>query len=78
MVAKSSTVVSEKGDPSPRHPVMHPTLDNKVSMSCAIVIRDGMAWGLIIISGTIPDAVWGMSSGFKIIPIVPFCVCTSL
>ena len=78
MVARSSTVVSLKGEPSPRQPVMHPTFESRVSMSCAIVMRDGIACGLIIISGTIPDAVWGMSSGFKIMPIVPFCPCREL
>jgi hypothetical protein len=29
-------------------------------------------------SGMIPEEVWGMSSGLRIIPIVPFCVYTSL
>jgi hypothetical protein len=57
---------------------MHPTFDKRVSMSWAMVIRDGIAWGLMMMSGTIPDAVWGMSSGLRIMPIVPFCVYTSL
>jgi hypothetical protein len=37
-----------------------------------------MAWGLMMMSGIIPEAVWGMSSGLRIMPIVPFCVSTSL
>jgi hypothetical protein len=57
---------------------MQPTFDRSVSISWAIVMRDGIQWGLMMMSGTIPDAVWGISSGFKIIPIVPFCVYTSL
>ena len=42
--------------PSPGAPF--PSNDSK---SCAIVIRDGIQWGLTIISGTIPDAVRGIS-----------------
>ena len=38
-----------------------------------MVIRDGIACGLIIKSGRIPSAVKGMSSSGIMRPIVPFC-----
>ena len=43
-----------------------------VSTSCPIVILDGNAWGLMIISGRRPSAVKGMSDSGIINPIVPF------
>ena len=42
-------------------------------MICPIVIRDGIACGLIIKSGRIPSAVKGISCSGIISPMVPFC-----
>ena len=61
------------GEPSPTVPVSAPIRPMRVSIKCAIVIRDGMQCGLMMISGIIPDAVCGISSGSNIIPTVPFC-----
>ena len=58
---------------SPNAPKMAPVLLNNVSTRCPIVILLGIACGFTIISGFIPSAVVGISSSFKIIPIVPFC-----
>ena len=46
-----------------------------LSISIPIVIRDGMACGLIIISGFKPSSVYGISCSGMILPIVPFCPC---
>ena len=46
---------------------------NASSTNCPIVIRDGIACGLIIKSGRIPSAVNGISSSGITKPIVPFC-----
>ena len=43
------------------------------STNCPIVILDGNACGLIIISGRIPSRVKGISLSGIINPIVPFC-----
>jgi hypothetical protein len=65
-------VTSLNGEPSPSVPISHDTLPSNVSINCAIVMRDGIQCGLMIISGIIPDAVCGISSGLRIIPTVPF------
>src|SRR5205807_4278472 len=44
-----------------------------VSTNWPIVILDGMAWGLIITSGTTPSTVKGMSSWGTRSPMTPFC-----
>ena len=58
---------------SPKPPYKQHALPINVSTNCPIVIRDGNAWGLIIISGFKPSSVNGISSSGIIKPIVPFC-----
>ena len=59
--------------PSPVVPSKLHTFANTHSTKCPTVIRLGIAWGLIIISGTIPSFVKGISCSGNIIPITPFC-----
>ena len=61
--------------PSPMHPVSAAVFPKSCSKFCAIVIRDGIACGFIIISGTIPDSVRGMSWPLNKAPMVPFWPC---
>ena len=61
-----------KDVPSPIHPFNTAAFPNNCSKFCAIVIRDGIACGFIIISGTIPDSVRGISCPRNNAPIVPF------
>ena len=51
------------------------TLLMRASTRWPIVMREGMAWGLMIKSGTIPSAVQGMSSCVYVMPTVPFWPC---
>ena len=64
--------------PSPNNPNSNNTLPSSVSFNCPIVIRDGIACGLIIISGRRPSFVNGMSHSGIILPTVPFCPCLEL
>ena len=43
-------------------PCIEPVFPAKLSINIPIVIREGNAWGLMMISGTIPFSVKGMSS----------------
>ena len=52
-----------------------PTFPRRHSISCAMVIRLGMACGFTMMSGTIPSIDHGMSSCLYVIPMVPFCPC---
>ena len=61
-----------KDVPSPIAPLNAAALPNNCSKFCAIVIRDGIACGFIIMSGTIPDSVRGISYPLSNAPIVPF------
>ena len=54
-------------------PLSTHTLPIITSKICPKVIRLGNACGFIIISGTIPFLVKGISSAGNTIPIVPFC-----
>ena len=72
--------ISSSGSSSSRNevasktpPSIAATFAPSVSRSCPMVIRDGIACGLIIISGVIPDAVRGISTSSINIPMVPFC-----
>ncbi len=58
-------------------PLTYPklTFPSRHSISCAMVIRLGMACGFTMMSGTIPSTDQGMSSCRYVIPIVPFCPC---
>lgn len=56
-------------------PLITATLATKHSMTCPMVIREGMQCGLTIISGTMPSNVNGRSSWRNVIPHVPFCPC---
>ena len=47
--------LTSKGVASPYWPVMQQVLPSTHSMSCPIVMRLGMAWGLMTASGTIPS-----------------------
>ncbi len=58
-----------------RLPSRLPTLPPIISSTWATVILEGMAWGLITRSGTIPDSVNGISSNGWISPSTPFCPC---
>ena len=58
---------------SPNPPIIEHALPNKLSTNCPIVIRDGIACGLIMISGRIPSSVNGILSSGINKPIVPFC-----
>ena len=46
-----------------------------VSFNCPIVILDGIACGLIMMSGLSPFLVYGMSHSGMMLPTVPFCPC---
>mmetsp|Transcript_9366 Transcript_9366/g.42649 ORF Transcript_9366/g.42649 Transcript_9366/m.42649 type:complete len:201 (-) Transcript_9366:4126-4728(-) len=70
-----STVTGVKGVASPSLPIIDATLPMRHSTSCPMVMRDGMAWGLTMMSGTIPSHVNGMSSWVYVMPMVPFCPC---
>lgn len=54
---------------------MAATFAVKHSIIWPIVIREGMQWGLTIISGTIPSQVNGRSYCLKHMPQTPFCPC---
>ena len=56
-------------------PLMAATLAVRHSIIWPIVIREGIQWGLTIISGTIPSQVKGRSYCLKHIPQTPFCPC---
>ena len=58
---------------SPNPPKIEHAFPITVSTNCPMVIRDGMACGLIMISGRIPSSVKGMSSSGITNPTVPFC-----
>src|SRR5205823_4733344 len=60
------------GVPSMKRPSRDPTFPPICSRTWATVIRDGIAWGLMIRSGMIPCDVKGMSSCGAIRPITPF------
>ena len=61
------------GVPSPRLPDAAQAFPSRVSMSCPMVMRDGMALGLTMMAGTVPSRVNGRSSGATTCPTVPFC-----
>ena len=61
-----------KSSAIPNAPKFTPTLLVIHSTKCPMVIREGIACGLTIISGFIPSAVVGISASSRIIPIVPF------
>ena len=58
---------------SPKAPYNEQAFPTRDSIKCPIVILDGKACGLTIISGLTPLAEKGISDSGKIIPIVPFC-----
>ncbi len=62
-----------KGVPSTGLPLAAATFPAMDSRNCPIVIRDGIAWGLTMMSGTTPSGVKGISSCGTIIPMTPFC-----
>mmetsp|Transcript_7249 Transcript_7249/g.11397 ORF Transcript_7249/g.11397 Transcript_7249/m.11397 type:complete len:201 (+) Transcript_7249:978-1580(+) len=68
-----STVTGVKGVASPSLPIIDATFPIRHSTSCPMVIRDGMACGLTMMSGTMPSHVNGMSSCVYVMPMVPFC-----
>ncbi len=75
---KSNTINSNisRRDASPSWPLMAAlTLDNKHSIKCATVILEGITWGLIIKSGTIPSAVSILFSSALGDTSVPFWPC---
>mmetsp|Transcript_10449 Transcript_10449/g.26289 ORF Transcript_10449/g.26289 Transcript_10449/m.26289 type:complete len:200 (-) Transcript_10449:1688-2287(-) len=74
----ASTVTSVKAVASPSSPVMADTLPSKHSTKWPSVMREGIAWGLTMMSGTTPSTVNGMSSWRYVIPHVPFCPCRLL
>lgn len=53
-------------------PKIDPILDPTHSNNYPIVILDGIAWGLTMISGVIPQNVYNKSSCLYNIPTVPF------
>ena len=57
---------------SPKPPLITHALPISVSISCPMVIRDGIACGLIIISGFNPSFVKGISASGITSPTVPF------
>lgn len=61
-LAMDSTDLSLKGEPSARVPVIDATLLARHSIKWPMVILEGIAWGLMIISGVIPYLEKGMSS----------------
>ncbi len=58
-----------------RRPSREPTLPPSISSICPMVIRLGIAWGLMIRSGVIPDSVNGISSEGWMRPMTPFWPC---
>lgn len=56
-------------------PFKTPLLAAMLSINIPIVILEGKAWGLIIISGTIPDSEKGISTYGHNIDITPFYPC---
>ena len=62
-----------KAVPSMISPIWDASFPPSVSTNWPIVILDGMAWGLIMTSGTTPSTVKGMSSCGTRSPITPFC-----
>ena len=71
--------IASCGDPSFINAVPSPIVPESAAVfpiNCskfwAIVMRLGIAWGFIIISGTIPDSVRGISCPRNSAPIVPF------
>ena len=66
---------SMNGVASPSRALMHATLESRHSTRCPMVMRQGMAWGLMMRSGTMPSHVKGMSSWVYVMPTVPFCPC---
>ena len=59
----SSGLTPTKGVPSTGLPLMAATLPAMDSRNCPMVMRLGMACGLMMMSGTMPSSVKGMSSG---------------
>ena len=57
-----STVTSVNGVASPSFPMQAQNLPMRHSMRWPMVIREGIACGLTMMSGVIPSAVKGMSS----------------
>ena len=70
-----STVTAVKGVASPSLPTSAATLLISASTRWPMVMREGMAWGLMMRSGTMPSAVKGMSSCVYVMPTVPFWPC---
>ena len=64
--------VPRKGVPSPILASAVHSLPSRHSTSWPIVMREGMAWGLMMMSGEMPSDVKGMSSCGSTIPITPF------
>ena len=61
--------------PSAGFPLAAAAFPANDSINCPIVILEGMACGLMIMSGTIPSSVKGRSSWGTIKPMTPFCPC---
>ena len=58
---------------SPNPPYIKQAFPIKASTSWPIVIRDGIACGLMIISGRMPSLLNGISDSGTSKPTVPFC-----
>ncbi len=75
LVLRSFSFSPEKALPSTARPSILPTLPPIISNTCATVIRDGIACGLMIRSGVIPCSVNGIPSAGTKCPMTPFCPC---
>ena len=71
----ADTLSPEKTVPSMVRPSMAPTLPPIISRTWAMVIREGIPWGLTTRSGVIPSMVKGMSCWSTRRPMTPFCPC---
>ena len=69
----ASPVTSVKGVASASRPCSAATLEMRHSIMCPMVMREGMAWGLMMRSGVMPSWLKGMSSCVYVMPHVPFC-----
>ena len=73
--SSSSMCSPAKAEPSTGDPLSAPAFPAMDSMNWPTVILDGNACGLIITSGTMPSAVYGMSSCGTTSPTTPFWPC---
>ncbi|OQB36114.1 MAG: hypothetical protein BWY05_01159 [Euryarchaeota archaeon ADurb.Bin165] len=58
-----------------RRPSREPTFPPSISSMWPMVIRDGIAWGLMTRSGVRPPSVKGISTHGEMSPTTPFCPC---